>query len=76
MTSHPGKKEMKFDQLIECNMINTFVEKSYRKYGGETSPRPLSKKSNCASFWMISLKFYTVSFCYMTKSRAIEYYWN
>ena len=76
MTSQPAKKEMKFDQLMECNMINIFVEKSYRKCAGETSLRPFSKKPNCASLWMISLKFYTVSFCYMSKSRVIEYYWN
>ena len=35
---------MKFDQLIEYNMRNIFVEKSYTKYAGETIPRPLSKK--------------------------------
>ena len=36
---------MKFGQLIEYNMRNTSVEKSYTKYGGETIPRPFSKKS-------------------------------
>ena len=35
---------MKFGQLIECNMKNIFVEKSYRKCGGKTSPRHLSEK--------------------------------
>ena len=35
---------MKFGQLIEYNMRNTFVEKSYTKCAGETIPRPLSKK--------------------------------
>ena len=35
---------MKFGQLIECNMGNIFLEKSYTKFGGETSPRPFSKK--------------------------------
>ena len=37
---------MKFCQLIEYNLRNTFLEKSYTKYGGEISPRPFSKKSN------------------------------
>ena len=37
---------MKFCQLIENNMRNTFIEKSFKKYGGENSPRPFSKKSN------------------------------
>ena len=35
---------MKFGQLIECNMKNIFLGKSYIKCGGETSPRPFSEK--------------------------------
>ena len=31
---------MKFGQLIEYNMKNIFLEKSYRKYGGKDSPGP------------------------------------
>ena len=34
----------KFGQLIEYNMKNIFVEKSYKKYGGKTIPRPFSMK--------------------------------
>ena len=30
---------MKFDQFIEYNMTKMFLEKSYAKYGEETSPR-------------------------------------
>ena len=40
-----GNQAMKFGQLIEYNMRNIFVEKSYAKCAGETIPRPLSKKS-------------------------------
>ena len=36
---------MKLGQIIEYNMRNTFVEKSYTKYDGETISRPFSKKS-------------------------------
>ena len=36
---------MKFGQLIEYNMRNIFVEKSYTKCGGETILRTFSKKS-------------------------------
>ena len=36
---------MKFGQLIEYNMRNIFVKKSYTKCAGETIPTPLSKKS-------------------------------
>ena len=35
---------MKFGQLIEYNMKNIFLEKSYTECGGETSPRPFSGK--------------------------------
>ena len=40
-----GNQTMKFDQLIEYNMKNTFLEKSYRKCGRNTISRPFSKKS-------------------------------
>ena len=36
---------MKFGQLIEYNMRNISLKKSYSKCGGETIPRPFSKKS-------------------------------
>ena len=39
-----GIHSMKFGQLIECNIKNIFLEKSYAKYGGETSCRPFSEK--------------------------------
>ena len=37
-----GNLTMKFGQLIECSMRNIFLEKSYTKRGGKTSPRPSS----------------------------------
>ena len=36
---------MRFDRLIEYNMRNVSVEKSYTKCAGEIIPRPLSKKT-------------------------------
>ena len=39
------KKIMKCGHLIEYNMRNIFLEKSYIKFGGETIPRPFSKRS-------------------------------
>ena len=41
-----GRQAMEFGQLIEYNMGNIFLEKSYTKCGGGTVPRPFSKKSN------------------------------
>ena len=35
---------MKFGQLRDYDTRNTFLEKSYTKYDGETSPRPVSEK--------------------------------
>ena len=35
---------MKFGQLIEYNIRQIFIEKSYTECGGKTSPRPLTKK--------------------------------
>ena len=40
-----GNQAMKFGQLIECNLRNNFVGKSYTKCAGETIRRSLSKKS-------------------------------
>ena len=39
-----GNQTIKFGQLIEWNMRNIFLEKSYAKYGEETSPWPFSEK--------------------------------
>ena len=36
---------IKFGQLIENDIRNIFIEKSYTKWDGENSPRPFSKKS-------------------------------
>ena len=35
---------MKFRQLMEYNMRNIFLDKSYTKCGGETIPRPFPEK--------------------------------
>ena len=36
---------MKLGHLIEYNIRKIFLEKSYTRSGGETSPKPFSKKS-------------------------------
>ena len=60
---------MKFGQLIESNMRNIFVEKSYTKCGGETISRPSSKKTN---LWTKSLKVLYSLFSLYVNLRAIE----
>ena len=41
---------MKFGQLVEYNMRNVFLEKSYAKRCRETSPRPFSEKLKLSTF--------------------------
>ena len=45
MSRSKDNQAMKFVQLIEYNMRNINVEKSYAKCAGETILRSLSKKS-------------------------------
>ena len=62
---------MKLGQLIEYNIRNIFLEKSYTKCGGETSPRPFSRKSKLS----ISLDQYS-KVLLNAKLRTIEIYRN
>ena len=39
----------KLGLLIEYNMRNIFLEKSYKECDRETVPRPFPKKQNCVS---------------------------
>ena len=41
-----GKQTMEFGQLIEYNKETTFLQNLYRKWGKETSSRPLFLKKN------------------------------
>ena len=67
---------MKFGQLIEYDMRNIFLEKSYTKYGGKTSSRPFSGELKLS----ISLGQYFKNFCnlffFYPKLRAIKIYLN
>ena len=67
---------MKFGQLIEYNMRNIFLEKLYTKCGGETSPRPFSKKSKLStSLDQLPKVLHSLLLLY-AKLRTIEIYWN
>ena len=67
---------MKFGQLIEYNMRNIFLEKSYTKYGGETIPRSFSKKLKLSiSLDQKSKVLYSLLLLY-DKLRAIEIWQN
>ena len=67
---------MKFGQLIEYNTRKIFLKKSYTKCGGETIPRPFTKKSKLSiSLGQLSKVSYSL-FSFYAKLRAIEICWN
>ena len=67
-----GNQTMKFDQLTEYSMRNIFLEKSYTKNDGETSPRPFSEKLKVnLSLDQQSKVSYSLYLCY-AKLRVIK----
>ena len=67
---------MIFGQLIECNMRNIFLKKSYSKCDGKTSPRPFSKKNKIDTSIPLDQwsKVLESLFLLYGKLRAIEIY--
>ena len=65
---------MKLGQLIEYDMRNNFLEKSYSECVGETIPRPFSKKAKLNISLDLWPKFLNCLFSLYTKLRAIEIY--
>ena len=63
---------MKFGQLIEYNMRNIFLEKSYTKCGGETISRPFSKKLKLSMSLHQYSKVLYILFLLFAKLRTIE----
>ena len=63
---------MKPGQLIEYNLRIIFLEKSYTKCGGETIPRPFSKKSKIEHSLDQYSKVLYVLFLLFAKLRTIE----
>ena len=62
---------MKFDQLIDYDKGNIFLENSYLKCGGETSPRPFSKKLKLSI--SLDLSFIESALIEYAKWRATKY---
>ena len=67
---------MKLGQLIEYNMRNNFLGKSYTKCGGETTPRIFSKKSKVSISLDQQFKVLHGLFLLYGKFRAIQWYRN
>ena len=71
-----GNQTMEFGELIECNMWNIFLEKSYTKYAEEIIPRPFSKMSKLIiSLDQLPKVLYSL-FLFYANLRAIEIHWN
>ena len=66
---------MTFGHLIEYNMRNIFVEKSYAKCAGETIPRPLIKISKLSISLDQQCKVLNSLFLLYANLRAIETKW-
>ena len=67
---------MESGQLIECNMRNIFLEKSYAKYDGERSPRSFSGKLKFSVYLDQYSKVLYSLFSLYAKLRAVETNWN
>ena len=63
---------MKFGQLIEYNMRNIFLEKSYTKSGRETIPRLFSRKSKLTKSLDQYSKVLYILFLLFAKLSTIE----
>ena len=60
-------------ELIEYNMRNIFLEKSYTKCGEKTSHRPFLESQNRTYLWINSLKFYVASSYCMSSCGLSQY---
>ena len=69
-----GNQAMKFRQLREYNMKNIFLEKPYRKCGGETSLRPFSEKLILIRSLDQQSEFLFSSFCCISKWMTTRMY--
>ena len=65
---------MKFGQLIDYNMRNIFLEKSYIECGAETSPAPFSEKLKISISLDQSSKVLYSLFLLCAKLKTIEIY--
>ena len=65
---------MKFGQLVECNMTNIFLEKSYTKCDRETSPTSFSEKKKKIDHMSRSIVWGFTKLVFIVCQ--VEGYWN
>ena len=68
------QSDNEFCRLIEYNMKNSFLEKSYTKSGGQTIPRPFFEKSKLKICLDQKSKVVCSLLVLYVKLRAIEIY--
>ena len=64
---------MKFDQLIEYNLRNIFLQKSQTKYGGEISSKLFSKNSKLSISLDQQSEFLYSCFIVFASRRLLKY---
>ena len=75
MSGNRGNQTMKFDQLIEYNMRNVFLEK-WNPTLQKLVPDPFLKNQNWGYLWDLKSKVLQSLFLLYANLRAIEIYWN
>ena len=71
-----GNQKINFSQLIEHNMTNIFLDKSYIKCDEESIPRPFSKNSKLSISLDLYPKVLLGLFLLFAELRVIEINWN
>ena len=69
-----GNQTMKFCQLIEYNIRNTFLEKWHKTHREETSPGPFSKKQKLSISLDCCMSKSKLSKCIETKPQTTFFY--
>ena len=69
-----GNQTMKFCQLIEYKIRNTFLEKPYKTHCEETSPGPFSKKQKLSISLDCCMSKSKLSKCIETKAQTTSFY--
>ena len=71
-----GNQKINFSQLIQHNMTNIFLDKSYIKCDEESIPRPFSKNSKLSISLDLYPKVLLGLFLLFAELRVIEINWN
>ena len=71
ISKYNSNQAMKFDQLIEYNIRNLFLEKSYTACGEKLFPEPFTILLTSFSVWFLKNNIFLVIFYYLTKFHCL-----